>query len=80
MVEVDLDRKVVSSEPESGVRKLKEGSFVPIRKNEKKEYSRVIEKKFKRKLIRQIEMDLLSPSQQSIDSLIWIPERLGGQS
>lgn len=78
VIEVDLEGKKKLSGPESGLRKLKSGNYKPIRQHEKKEYVRVIERKLKRKLIKKIEEELISPAQDSIDTLSWIPDRLAG--
>lgn len=80
VVEIDLEGKKILSGPESGLRKLKSGSYKPIRQHEKKEYARVIEKKLKRRLIRKIEEELIYPARESIDTLTWIPDRLAGNS
>ena len=80
VIEVDLEKRKIISEPVSGLKKLKTGSYIPIRQYEKKEYSRIIELKLKKKLIRKIEETLIEPPRESIDSLTWIPDRLGGNA
>ena len=78
VVEVDIEGKRILSEPVSGLQKLKAGSYTPIRQQEKKEYARMIERKLKRKTLKKIEEKLVDPPKQSVESLAWIPERLGG--
>ncbi|GEM_PF-2345703 len=76
VVELDIEGKKILSGPVSGLSKLKSESFKPIRQHEKKEYARAIERKFKRRLIKKIEEELISPDSESIKTLSWIPDRL----
>ncbi len=78
VVEVDLEKKTIVSGPEGGLNKLRKGSYIPIRQTEKREFIRILEKKLKRKALKRIEEDLESPSLESIGTLVWIPDRLGG--
>ena len=76
VIEVDIAGKKLVGEPISGLKKLKTREFTPIRPHEKREYTRLIEKKLKKKLIKRIEEKLAEPPQESIQTLSWIPDRL----
>jgi hypothetical protein len=76
VIEVDMVGKTLVGEPISGLQKLKTRDFTPIRQHEKREYTRMIEKKLKKKLIKRIEEKLVEPPQESIRTLSWIPDRL----
>ena len=78
VVEVDIEGKKILSEPVSGLHKLKAGNYTPIRQREKKEYARMIERRLKRKLLKKIEEKLAYPAKEAVESLVWVPERLGG--
>lgn len=78
VVEIDLDKKKVISSPEGGLQKLRGGTYIPIRQNEKKEYCKILLKRIRRKALKRVEEELESPPQDSIKTLVWIPERLGG--
>lgn len=80
VVEIDLEGKKVLGDPVSGLKKLKTGSYTPIRQSEKRDYSRLVERKLKKKLIRKIRETLEVPPKASIESLVWIPDRLGGNN
>lgn len=76
VVEVDLSNGTSVSSPAGGISLLKKGSYIPIRQHEKAEYSKIISKKLKKKIIRKIEAELESPPSESISTLVWIPDRL----
>ena len=78
VVEVDIDSKKIIGDPVSGFSKLQSGEYTPIRQSEKKEYSKLIERKLKKRLIRKIEEELEAPDDIALNSLIWRPDRLGG--
>ena len=78
VVEVDLNGKKLLGNAESGLRKLRSRKYTPIRQEEKKEYTRLLERRLKRKLIRRIEEILEFPEKESVDTLAWIPDRLSG--
>jgi len=78
VVEVDLLKKKIISGPEGGLNKLRKGAYTAIRQAEKREFTKILVKNLKKKAIKKIEQDLESPSKASIETLVWIPDRLGG--
>ena len=76
VIEVDLEKKKVVSGPEGGLNKIRSGAYIAIRQKEKKEYCKILERKLRKKALKKIETDLESPTKESIETLVWIPDRL----
>lgn len=76
VVEIDLNEKQIKHQPWSGQKKLKFGYYytveVPDREKVLEEILNVLDKN---KIIEIIDI-LLYPNKESVDSLIWLPERL----
>lgn len=77
---VDLDNKKILQSPRSGQKILREGNFTPILSHQKDLYRKKIKKSLKKRVIANIERQLKDPSKEAVDSLIWKPERLLGNS
>ena len=76
VVEIDLQSKRILNHPWSGQKKLKHRTYSPIRKEEKAEYRKRVERSLKRKGIKQVLEMLMNPTTDQVQSLIWIPDRL----
>jgi hypothetical protein len=80
VIEIDLGNGTSVSPPAGGISILKKGSYIPIRQHEKSEYSKIISRKLKKRTLRKIIADLESPPSESIETLVWVPERLSTSS
>lgn len=76
VIEIDLEKRQALDSPRGGLNLLKNGSYIPIRKDEKSDYIRMLQKRLKRKQLRKIEEELEYPSKEAIETLQWLPERL----
>jgi hypothetical protein len=76
VIELNLKDKTLVSPPWSGQKKLKFGFYDAVKESERSELIKEIHSVFgEEKISAFIEM-LLHPSDESIKSLIWIPDRL----
>ena len=73
---INLRTKKIDCQAWSGQKMLKFGYYFPIDKSERSSIYDLIKSELGEDVINQIENMLLFPSQEAIDSLIWIPERL----
>jgi len=76
VVEVDLLDKIITCEPWSRQKKLKFGFFYWIEPTDRKEIMDKINNSLGKNMIIEIQDSLLYPTNKSIESLIWIPDRL----
>jgi len=76
VIEIDMEKKQIITNPWSGQKKLKFGYYYPLNENEKQVINKEINGLFSEMFINEIIDLLLNPSKEAIDSLIWIPERL----
>lgn len=76
VVEIDLKNKEIEHQPWSGQKKLKFGFYYAIEtKDREKVMEEITASLGKNKIIEIIDI-LLYPNKESVDSLIWLPERL----
>jgi hypothetical protein len=73
---IDLKRKKIEYPAWSIQKMLKFGYYFPIPASERQSMYDLIINELGEDLVNQIEDKLLFPSQEAIDSLIWVPERL----
>lgn len=76
VAEIDLGKKKIVHTPWSEQKKLKFGYYFSISKNERDSIYDLIKNELGEEIIDQIENMLLFPTQEAIDSLIWVPDRL----
>ena len=76
VLKIDLRRKKIDYPAWSIQKMLKFGYYFPIDIGERNTLCNLIINELGEELVNQIENKLLFPSQEAIDSLIWIPERL----
>lgn len=76
VIEIDMEKKQIITNPWSGQKKLKFGYYYPLNENEKQVLIKEIRELFSEAIINEMLNMLLNPSKEAIDSLIWIPERL----
>lgn len=79
VLEIDLKEKRIINNPWSGQKKLKFGFYYPIPVEERTLQLDLIAQEFDKNVIREMIDLLLNPSQDAIDSLIWLPKRLKEQ-
>lgn len=76
VVEVDTNDKIIKHEPWSGQKKLKFGFYYSIKPAECTGIMDEVTQALGKNLIIEIQDMLTYPSKESIESLIWVPERL----
>ncbi len=76
VVEIDLEEKKIKHQPWSGQKKLKFGYYYTVEVSDReKVLEEILTALDKNKIIEIIDI-LLYPKKDSVDSLIWLPERL----
>jgi len=75
VVEIDIKSKKIKA-IWSGQKMLKFGFYYSIDRNEREPFYDLIKCELGEERINEIEKMLLNPSQEAINSLIWVPERL----
>jgi hypothetical protein len=76
VVKIDIHAKVIEYQPWSGQKMLKFGSYDVVPVSERKSLTDQITVALGKNMIIEIIDMLLYPTEESIDSLVWIPERL----
>lgn len=76
VVMVDLDKKEIIGQPTSGQRIIKHGYWDAIEGNERQLILRQVYDSFGALRVNEIIDLLLSPPKESVQSLLWKPERL----
>ena len=76
VVEIDIKNKVIKNSAWSLQKKLKFGYYETVGLTERKTLSEEIENTFDRTTILKITDLLLNPEDNSVDTLVWLPERL----
>ena len=76
VVEIDIQEKKIVNQPWSGQKKLKFGEYEVIKAFERTRYIDLITESLGKNMIIEIIDILLYPSDESINSLVWIPDRL----
>jgi hypothetical protein len=76
VVEINIQAKEIENQPWSGQKMLKFGSYDVVPVSERESLTDQITVELGKNLIIEIIDMLLYPSEASINSLIWIPERL----
>jgi hypothetical protein len=80
VVMVDLDKKRIVGQPFSGQRIIKHGYWDAIEGNEKQKVLEQIYESFGSLRVNEIIDLLLNPPMESIQSLLWKPDRLRGEA
>jgi hypothetical protein len=76
VVKIDIKNKKIEYQPWSGQKMLKFGSYDVIPVSERKSLTDQINAALGKNMIIEIIDMLLHPNEESINSLVWIPERL----
>jgi hypothetical protein len=76
VVKIDIQNKKIEYQPWSGQKMLKFGSYDAVPISEWKSLTDQITEALGKNMIIEIIDMLLYPTQESIDSLIWLPDRL----
>lgn len=76
VVEINIQYKKIENKPWSGLKMLKFGSYDAVPVSERKTLTDQITEGLGKNMIIEIIDMLLYPTQESINSLVWIPERL----
>lgn len=76
VLEIDIEEKRIVNKPWSGQKKLKFGYYYPVQEEEKQELMITIQEAFDEFVIIEMIDLLFNPSEEAIESLIWLPERL----
>ena len=76
LVQIDIKNKSIHSRSWSGQKLLKFGYYHSIPNERRLKFLSEIKEEIGKDLILAAENLLINPSQESIDSLIWVPERL----
>lgn len=80
VVEIDISDKVIKNQPWSGQKKLKFGYYYAIPSADREKVIEEITKALDKNKIIEIIDILLYPTKESVESLIWLPERLRNEN
>ena len=76
MLVLDIENRRIINGPWSGQKILKFGFYSPINEKDEMQISKEIEESFSKEAIFEMLDLLINPSQESIESLVWLPERI----
>ena len=80
VVMIDLEKKEIIGQPTSGQRIIKHGYWDAIEVNERQQVLKQVYESFGALRVNEIMDLLLNPPMESIESLLWKPERLRGEA
>jgi len=80
VVMIDLEKKEIIGQPTSGQRIIKHGYWDAIEVNERQQVLKQVYESFGALRVTEIIDLLLNPPMESIQSLLWKPERLRGEA
>ena len=80
VVMIDLEKKEIIGQPTSGQRIIKHGYWDAIEVNERQQVLEQVYESFGALRVTEIIDLLLNPPMESIQSLLWKPERLRGEA
>lgn len=78
VVMINLENKKIIGQPSSGQRIVKHGYWDVIEKDERQQVMKLMDESLEASVINEIIDLLLNPPKDSIQSLLWKPERLRG--